>query len=220
MGERAREPARVSHFRPRPSRRLIAGGMALFYMHSAAHIFFLGWEGGGWKAGWYPKHTMVMPFIALVALLALNTERGTPLMLSKRAYGVGVATALSPLVVHASQIVDHAWGDVGALIWCTVALTWAFLPASVMGSLMWLEKRYRLQPTSVRLWDIVGGCLACVPLSGLPFWPLHRVMYARVPWLDQAKFQVDVWFEVSVAALLVIWAFVRMVLRDREELSS
>src|SRR5690606_19666207 len=218
VGNNEHDETSLQARRPPISRWLIAVGMALFYAHSTALMLFMGWSDQGWEADWASVHTLVLILTASMALLTLSRAGATRSRLSRIAYGLGVATALTPLFVYAPHFEAHSWGAVTAIAWSVAALLLALVPAWVMRGLMGLEKNYQLEPSPVRLWDVIGGCLACIPLSGLPLWLLHRGMYPDRPWLEVRRFQVDLWLEVSVGALLVAWAFVAMVLRDREEL--
>ena len=90
--------------RPSASRWLVASGMALFYAHTAAHMLFKGWGGGGWSV----VHTLALVLVGGLALRALSRNVDTRALL-RRAYCIGVTTGLAPLFVY---VATYTIGDI------------------------------------------------------------------------------------------------------------
>jgi hypothetical protein len=192
------------------SRRWLMGmGLASFQAHAAAFFLFTGWEASAWQ--WV--HTFAVLFVAILSFVPFGSVTATPRLLSRIGYGIGVTSAMLPLLVYANEVAAHMWGTIGSLVWTMAAIAWAFLPAWVTNWLVRLERACLIHPSPLTTGDLIAGVVACIPLSGLPFWLLYRLMYTDAAWLDVRRFQIDAVAEGVSAVLLVGWTAARLGLR-------
>lgn len=197
--------ANVALGRTRLSRYLVSAGVALFNTHALAFLLVT-----GWIQEWQWLHTFAVVLTALVSVAATSPRTASSRVLPRISYVVGAFSATLPLLVHTAKLHAHSWGGVTAAVWTMGALFWGFLPAWVTKGLMRLESAWLSEPNKFRLGDLIAGVVACIPLSGLPFWILYRRMFSDEPWLGPRRFQLDVVPEVCATVLLTVWITVRL----------